>query len=400
MKILIISQYFWPENFKINDLVLGLKEKGHEVSVLTGIPNYPKGEFYKNYSFWKSNDEFWNDVKIYRSKNFSRGNGSVRLVLNYFSFTFFCSIKVLFIKEKFDKIFVYELSPVTIGFPAIIASKKMKIPFYFFVQDLWPESLSAAGGINNKLVLRFFNWMTKFIYAKAKKILVQSRGFIEYINKQGDFSDKIIYYPNTAESFFKPLTPEEEYIKKLPKGFKLLFAGNLGVAQGIGTLIKAAKIVKENGIDLNCVFLGDGRQKETYISEVKANELEKNVHFLGSFQVETMPHFFACVDGLIVSLKKETIFALTIPGKTQAYLACGKPIIASLDGEGARIVDEAHCGFTSPAEDAEILAKNVLAFYQLSEEERLQMGKNSQKYFKDHFEREMLIDKLIEILNK
>lgn len=398
MKILIISQYFWPENFKINDLALGLKERGHEVSVLTGIPNYPKGEFYRHYSFWKNNDEEWNGIKISRSKIFARGTGGIRLMLNYLSFMFFCSFKVFFIKEKFDKIFVYEPSPVTVGIPAVVAGWKMKIPFYFFVQDLWPESLSAAGGIHNKLVLRFFNQLTQFIYSKAHKILVQSRGFIDYISTQGHFLDKIIYYPNTAESLFKPMIPEEEYLKKLPVGFKLLFAGNLGEAQGIGTLIKAAKIVKEKGIDMNWVFLGDGRQKESYISEVKANDLEKCVHFLGSFPGETMPHFFACVDGLIVSLKKDPIFGLTIPGKTQPYLACRKPIIASLDGEGARIIEEAQCGFTSAAENVEILAENVIALYRLSEEERLQMGRNSEKYFREHFDREMLIERLVKIL--
>ena len=398
MKILIITQYFWPENFKINDLSIGLKERGHEVSILTGIPNYPKGKFYGTYSFWKNNDEEWNGIKIYRSKIFPRGSGGIRLMLNYLSFMFFCSLKVFFIKEKFDKIFVYEPSPITVGFPAIVAGKKMKIPFYFWVQDLWPESLSAAGGIKNKYILGAFDWMTKQIYRKSKKILVQSNGFIEYINKQGDFSDKIIYYPNTAEAFFKPMTPQEEYINKLPKGFKLLFAGNLGEAQGIGTLIKAAKIVKEREININWVFLGDGRQKENYISEIKENNLEKDVHFLGAFAGETMPYFFACVDGLIVSLKKETIFSLTIPGKTQSYLACRKPIIASLDGEGARIIEEASCGFASPAENVDILVKNVIAFYQLSEEERLQMGSNSEKYFKEHFEREILLDKLIKIL--
>ena len=169
MKILIITQYFWPESFKINDLALGLKERGHDVSVLTAIPNYPKGVFFDNYSFWKNNEEEWNGIKIYRSKIFSRGNGGFRLMLNYISFVFFCSLKVFFIKEKFDKIFVYEPSPITVGLPAIVASRRMKIPYYFWVQDLWPESLSAAGGIKNKYVLGFFEKITKVIYQKFKK---------------------------------------------------------------------------------------------------------------------------------------------------------------------------------------------------------------------------------------
>jgi glycosyltransferase involved in cell wall biosynthesis len=400
MKILIISQYFWPESFKINDLALGLKERGHEVSILTAIPNYPKGIFFDKYSFWKNNDEEWNGMKIYRSKIFSRGNGGIRLMLNYISFVFFCSLKVFSIKEKFDKIFVYEPSPITVGLPAIVASRRMKIPYYFWVQDLWPESLSAAGGIKNKYVLGFFDKITKTIYSNAKKVLVQSKGFADYINKQGDFLDKIIYYPNSAEKLYRPLEPTAEYQSKLPTGFKLLFAGNLGEAQGIDTLVSAAKIVKEKGIEVNWVFLGDGRQREYYMSEVKRIGLESNFYFLGAFPAETMPYFFSCVDALIVSLKKDKIFSLTIPSKLQSYLACGKPILASLDGEGANVVIESKSGFVAPSENAELFAENVIKMWNLSSEGRNEMSENALQYFKNEFEREMLIDSLIEILKK
>jgi glycosyltransferase involved in cell wall biosynthesis len=398
MKILIITQYFWPESFKINDLALGLKERGHEVSVLTAIPNYPKGVFFDNYSFWKNNEEEWNGIKIFRSKIFSRGNGSIRLMLNYISFVFFCSLKVFFIKEKFDKIFVYEPSPITVGLPSIVASRRMKIPYYFWVQDLWPESLSAAGGIKNKYVLNFFEKITTFIYQNSKKVLVQSKGFAEYIEKQGDFSDKLIYYPNSAEKLYRPLEPIQEYESKLPEGFKLIFAGNLGEAQGIGTLLSAAKIVKEKGIEVNWVFLGDGRQREYCMNEVKRIGLESNFYFLGAFPAEAMPYFFACADALIVSLKKDKIFSLTIPSKLQSYLACGKPILASLDGEGANVVIESKSGFVAPSENAELFAENVIKMWNLSSESRNEMSENALQYFKNEFEREMLIDRLIEIL--
>ena len=400
MRILIITQYFWPENFKINDLALGLMERGHKVSVLTAIPNYPKGMFYANYSFWKNNDEEWNGIKIYRSKIFSRGNGGIRLMLNYISFVFFCSIKIFFIKEKFDKIFVYEPSPITVGLPAIVASRKMKIPYYFWVQDLWPESLSAAGGITNKYVLGFFDKITNMIYSNAKKILVQSKGFADYINKQGEFLDKIIYYPNSAEKFYQPFEPTAEYQSKLPPAFKLLFAGNLGEAQGIDTLINAAKIVKETGVDVNWVFLGDGRQRENYINKVKKKGLEANFHFLGAFKAETMPYFFSCADALIVSLKKDKIFSLTIPSKLQSYLACGKPILASLEGEGAKVVEDSKAGYVSAPENAIMFAENVIRFYNLSSDEKRIMEKYALKYFKEEFEREMLLDRLIEIFKK
>ena len=400
MRILIITQYFWPESFKINDLALGLKERGHEVSILTAIPNYPKGVVFQNYSFWKNNDEEWNGIKIYRSKIFSRGNGGFRLMLNYLSFVFFCSLKVFFIKEKFDKIFVYEPSPITVGLPAIVASRIMKIPYYFWVQDLWPESLSAAGGIKNKYVLNFFEGITRLIYRNSEKVLVQSKGFADYIKKQGDFSDKLIYYPNSAEKLYRPLEPIPEYQSKLPEGFKLLFAGNLGEAQGIETLVSAAKIVKEKGIDVNWVFLGDGRQREYYMKEVKRIGLESNFYFLGAFPAETMPYFFSCADALIVSLKRDKIFSLTIPSKLQSYLACGKPILASLEGEGANVVIESKSGFVAPSENAELFAENVIKMWNLSSESRNDMAENGLQYFKNEFEREMLIDNLIEILKK
>lgn len=400
MRILIITQYFWPESFKINDLALGLKERGHEVSILTAIPNYPKGVFDENYSFWKNNDEEWNGIKIYRSKIFPRGKGSIRLMLNYISFVVFCSIKALFIKEKFDKIFVYEPSPVTVGLPAIVASWKMKVPYYFWVQDLWPESLSAAGGIKNKYILSFFNNITKIIYKNAEKILVQSKGFESYIIKQGNFLQKLIYYPNSAEKFYKPVESTDKYLSQLPLGFKLIFAGNLGEAQGIDTLIEAARIVKDSGIEVNWVFLGDGRQKNYYLNEVKNKGLADIFFFLGAFAPDEMPHFFSCADALIVSLKKNKIFALTIPSKLQSYLACGKPILASLEGEGAKVVEESKTGFVSPPENSKLFAENVIKFYNLSAESKIEMKENALDYFKKEFEREMLIDRLIGIINK
>ena len=202
MKILLVSQYFYPENFKINDLVFSLKERGHEVTVLTGKPNYPKGSFFDGYS-WSSPDfENINGIPVFRSNLFSRGNGSaILLFLNYLSFAILASLKLKKIKGSFDVIFVYQTSPVTVGIPAYFAKLLFKVPIYFWVQDLWPESLTAAGGIKNKFILGFFNSLTKWIYKHSKKILIQSIGFREYIQNQGVPKDKIIFYPNLTENF-------------------------------------------------------------------------------------------------------------------------------------------------------------------------------------------------------
>lgn len=399
MRILLISQYFWPENFKINDLCQGLKEKGHYIEVLTGLPNYPKGKFFQGYSFFNDHDEIWEGIPIHRSKLIARGNGGYRLMINYFSFAFFASLKLKSLVSKFDCILVYEPSPITVGIPAIFASRMLKIPYYFWVQDLWPESLTAAGGINNRLVLSFFDRITKLIYRKAEKVLVQSKGFKKYIINQGIDPEKIIFYPNSTENFYKPVKVEKVYKDKMPNGFCITFAGNLGEAQSIFTILNAAIIVKQKGYhQIKWVFLGDGRQREQLERYVVVKNLEDVVQFLGTYPGADMPKFFACSDALISTLKKSKIFSLTIPSKIQSYLACGRPILASLDGEGADIIDSAQAGYSSPAEDEILLAENAIKLFNDSEEDRSTMGQNGLAYFNQEFERNMLLDKLINIL--
>ncbi len=397
MKILIISQYFFPESFKINDIALGLVEKGHDVSVLTGVPNYPQGEFYEGYSF-NSKDEIWNGIKIYRSKLLPRKQNGISLFINYISFVIFGWLKVFAIKENFDKILVYEPSPVTVGLPAIKASKKFKAPYYFWVQDLWPQSLDSAGGIKNKYIISFFDKVTRLIYGKAEKVLVQSEGFKDYILQQDVPADKIIFYPNTTENFYKKeqISPRIEDV--LPVGFRVMFAGNLGEAQSLDTLIYAADLLKKRSIPVKWVFLGDGRNRVQIEKLISEKGLENEILLLGSFPATEMPHYFASADALVVSLKKDKIFALTIPSKLQSYLACEKPIIASLDGEGAKIVETAKCGFASPAENIEALAENIEKLYNLSAEEREAMGKRASDYFKQNFERDKLLDDLVDLM--
>lgn len=397
MKILIVTQYFWPENFKINDIALGLRDKGHEVAVLTGLPNYPAGDFFEGYSV-KSGDEVWEGIKIFRSKIFPRGKGAIRLFINYISFAFYGWLKIAKIKGEFDTILVYEPSPITVGIPALRASKKFKAPFYFWVQDLWPESLTAAGGIKNPVILFFFDRITRFIYKKAQRILIQSNGFRKYIENQGVMSDKIIFYPNTTENFYHKKSKSIYFDNKLPAGFKIMFAGNLGEAQSLNTLIDAAEIVKGKNEEIKWVFLGEGRAKEKLEKEIQRKGLSDTVYLLGAFPGSQMPDFFACSDALIASLKIDPIFALTIPSKIQSYLACGKPILASLDGEGAKIIDEARCGYSSNSEDSVALANNVLKLYSLSEHERVNMGDNAINFFNNNFERNMLLDRLESIL--
>ena len=226
MRILIITQYFWPESFRINDICLGLKERGCEVVVLTGKPNYPSGKFYDGYSFNSPEKENWHGIDIYRSSLIPRGKGGgILLFLNYISFAVFASLKVLHIKGEFDRIFVYEPSPITVGIPAIVGKIKFKSPIYFWVQDLWPESISAAGGVKNKFILRILDSLTRFIYKQSKIILVQSLAFKPYINAQDVEMEKIVYFPNSTEGYYQIQAKDREYKNRLPSGFNLIFAG-------------------------------------------------------------------------------------------------------------------------------------------------------------------------------
>lgn len=399
MKILLVTQYFFPENFKSNDIAFELVKRGHEVTVLTGLPNYPEGKFYNGYGFFKKRRETINGVKVIRASLIPRGKGGgIRLFLNYFSWAFFASIRALFLGfgDKFDVVLVHEPSPITQGFPAIVIKKIQKIPLHFWVLDLWPESLTSAGGIKNQTVLSFFTGMVKYIYNNSDKILISSKGFKQSILTKGNYEDKLIYFPNWAEDSI--LKGDTNYpIPELPQGFKILFAGNIGVAQDVNSIVKAALILKEK-LDIHFVFVGDGRSKQELEDFVTTNDLSKTVHFMGRYPIEAMKTFFTKSDVLLVSLKDELIFNLTVPAKLQAYLCTQKPILGILNGEGAELIAEANCGFSTNAGNYEGLAKEIVKLYELSEEQRSILGQNGFRYFEENFTMTKCINNLELIL--
>lgn len=401
MKIVLVTQYFFPENFKSNDIAFELVKRGHEVTVLTGLPNYPEGKFYNGYGFFKKRRETINGVKVIRVSLFPRGKGGgIRLFLNYFSWAFFASIRSLFLafEDKFDVVLVHEPSPVTQGFPAIVIKKIQKIPLHFWVLDLWPESLTSAGGIKNETVLSFFTGMVKYIYNNSDKILISSKGFKESILTKGNYEEKLVYFPNWAEDSI--LNGKSDYnIPELPKGFKVLFAGNIGAAQDVDSIIRSALILKER-LDICFVFVGDGRSKKQLEDFVSENKLNNTVHFLGRFPIEAMKTFFNESDVLLVSLKDELIFNLTVPAKLQAYLCTQKPILGMLNGEGASIINEANCGFSVNAGDSERLAEEIIKLSEMNKEERHILGQNGFKYFEENFTMTKCINNLESILKK
>jgi colanic acid biosynthesis glycosyl transferase WcaI len=397
MNLLIITNHFWPENFRINDLALGLINRGHRVTVLTGVPDYPEGRFFPGYGIFKRRQEDYQGIKIWRVPLVPRGQGGkLRLTLNFLSYALCsCLLAPWYLPRSFDLILVFETSPVTVGLPALVLKSLRNIPIMFWVQDLWPESLSATGAISSSLLLSLVGLVVQLIYRGSDLILAQSRAFFPSIVKYGGSREKIVYFPTSAEDFYRPVKLEAKAPERalLPQGFNLMFAGNIGAAQDFETILAAAEMLKDRR-DLHWVILGDGRRRAWVEEQVQARGLRGTVHLLGRYPPEAMPRFFALADALLVTLKKDPIFALTIPAKVQSYLACRKPVIASLDGEGALVIEEAGVGLTGPAGNPAVLADNVLQMYNLSKSQRRAMGLRGRGYFKKHFEREMLLDQL------
>lgn len=367
------------------------------MTVLTGKPNYPVGSFFEGYGFLRPVREDYGGVRVFRVPLVPRKEGRGRdLALNYLSFVVFAGLLgPLLCRGQFDVIFVFEPSPVIVGLPAMLMKVVKKAPIMFWVQDLWPESLSATGAISSGRVLSAVDGLVRYIYRGCDRLLVQSRGFVAPIKDQGVAPDKIVYFPNWAEEFYKPLKIEAHAPERreVPEGFRVVFAGNIGAAQSFETVLEAAQRLRDYP-RIQWVILGDGRRRRWVEDRVQELGLGDQVSLLGKRPVESMPRYFALADALLVSLRREHIFSLTIPGKVQSYLACGRPVVAALDGEGARVVEEAGCGVTAPAEDPEALARAVLALYELPEEEREEMGRRARAYCEEHFERERLLDRL------
>jgi len=394
MKILILSQYFWPEEFLINDFALGLRDRGHVVEVLTGLPNYPSGSFFPGYGWGGPYRDDYKGIPVWRSPLIPRGNASGwRLAINYFSFAFLACLRgFLSCRRSFDIILVFEVSPVTVGIPALAMKALTGAKLFFWVQDLWPESLSATGAVHSRHILKWVGKLTRWIYRRCDRILVQSQAFRESVLNYGAEDNQIRYFPNCAEDLYRPIVlpadaPEHAL---MPPGFRVMFAGNIGKSQDFETVLAAAELTQTQS-NIQWVVIGDGRHRSWVEAEIQRRQLA-NVSLLGRFPKERMPAFFSLADVMLVSLKREPIFALTIPAKIQAYLACGKAILASLDGEGTRIIEEAQAGVAVPAESPIELANAVRRLSGLGPEPLQAMGRNARKYHETHFSRTHLLD--------
>lgn len=398
MKLLIVSQYFWPENFRINDLAQLLVERGHEVSVLTGRPNYPEGKLYEGYKLIGGSRDDFEGIPIRRVPLIPRGpGGAFRLALNFASFAFFSSVLIPFYcRDKYDAVLVYEPSPITVALPAIVLRKLRKIPAAIWLLDLWPETLEATGAVRSRRVLGWVGGLVRFIYRNLDLLLVQSQAFIPHIESQGpSFKQKTRYFPASAEGIFQPQPPSHSllHLDKPENEFWLMFAGNVGVSQDPETILSAAERLKSHR-QIKWVIVGDGRKLSWMKSTAAKRGIEDRFHFLGRHPVEKMPEFFATADAMLVTLKNEPIFALTIPGRIQSYLACAKPMVASLPGEGARIIEESGSGVVCEPENPEALAAKILTLFELPKDQLRAKGQQGRAYYEKNFDRDILADRL------
>ena len=397
MRILVLTQYFWPENFRINDVVEGLSARGHDVMVYTGMPNYPGGRYFAGYGFFGPRRERFGNVPVRRAPLVARGSGGrMRLALNYLSHALSATLLAPWLaRGRFDAILVFEPSPITIGIPARALRALKRAPVLLWVQDLWPESLAATGALHNPLLIAAVGGLVRWIYRGCDRVLVQSLAFIPSIEAHGVPRRRIGYLPNSAESFYRrvPRAAGGTEEAELPTGFRVLFAGNIGAAQDFATILSAAELIRERR-DIQWIVLGDGRMRAWVEGEVRARGLDDTFHLLGQRPAESMPRYFAQADVLLATLRREPIFAYTIPSKLQSYLACGRPVVAALEGEGGRIIEEAGAGWAVAPEEPRALADAVLAAAALSPAEREAMGDRGEAYFREHFEREKLLSRL------
>ena len=402
MKILVVSQYFWPESFRINDLVKSLVDRGIEVDVLTGKPNYPEGSIYEGYKAAGCMTESWCGVNVFRVPLFPRGkNSAIKLALNYLSFIVSGTLFGPFIlrKQKYELVFVYGLSPILLAIPAVFISWLKRNKLIIWVQDLWPQSLSATGYLKSTFLLRSVELVVRWIYRHTDLLLVQSRAFEGAVSALAP-GKTVLYYPNSVDSSFA-CTPElnnkQPEIEVLESGFPVVFAGNIGAAQAVKCIVEAASILQEVP-EIRFVIFGNG-SKWVWLNDQIAGRGLKNIYLAGRLPIEAMPEYLQKAEVLLVSLSDDPIFALTVPNKIQAYMASGRPIVASLNGEGARLVLESGAGISSPAEDPVALAKAILSLYQMTAEQRQQIGENGRAYYRNHFDHEVLVDQLINHLD-
>lgn len=386
MKVLLWTQYFWPENFHINEVVAELVRQGADVTVLTGKPNYPDGEIFHGYRALGTQIDDFNGVEVIRLPLYPRGKNSAKgLILNYLSFILSGYLLAPWVLRgrQFDIVFVYAPSPLLQALPAIFVSWIKRARMVLWVQDIWPESLKATGFITNSKALRCVEWVVRYIYRYSDSILIQSQGFRDSVQRLCRNWSKVKFFPNSAPESVAGEGVQSFDCSPLVEHFSVVFAGNIGIAQSCDTIVGAAKILR-NYKKIRFFLVGSGSMEQSITQMIQDEQLE-NIELPGRVSSEEMPNVYAASSVLLLTLSADPIFALTIPSKFQSYLAAGKPIIASCNGQTAAMVVEAGAGLSCAAQNADELAEAVLTLYRTDRNRLAEMGTRGRALFLDHF---------------
>lgn len=398
-KILVVCQHYWPESFRLNDICDFLHEKDCDIDVLCGIPNYPKGQFFEGYSLFRNRRQVHNGIRIQRTFEISRGNNSnLRILLNYLSYPFASLFHIpRLLTKKYDKIFIYQLSPVMMAIAGIILGKLRKIETTMYVLDLWPENLFSVINIQNPTLRKFAFAVSHWHYRHVDKIIVLSESMEQrLLEVSGLPKEKITVLPQACEKIYEQHIDDKQLSSRFRNGFNVLFAGNISPAQSFETVVAAAKQLQEDGIkDINWIIVGDGMSRKWLETEVKKADLQHNFFLEGFKPIEDIPKYTTIADTLFGCLVKSDLLEATIPAKVMSYLAAGRPIVLGMDGEVQTLInDKIQCGFAGPAGDANAFAANIKKMYQLSAAKRVKLGEKAYDYHLKHFERNLILNKL------
>lgn len=395
MKILIVSQYYYPERFLINEIAPELVKRGHEVTVLTGKPNYPEGIVNKNYRFGKKKYEIINGVEVIRVFETGRHKGKIPLMINYISFALSGSIRAKFIKKKYDIVFSYQLSPVTSAYAAIVYKKKYKVPHLLYCLDIWPESAAASVGNKESLFYKMLSKISKGVYKSCDTIAVTSAPFIEYLNNANNVSlNKMVYIPQHSNGELLNLDLDK------PSGDvkNFMYAGNLGHGQTVEVILQAAALIKKRK-DFKVHLVGGGSMLQELRDFVIKENMQEKIVFHGQHPMDEMKDFYKLADALIITLRGNNFVGNTMPGKLQTYMTVGKPIFGAINGAAKEVIDDAKCGACVASGDYKGLADLMVDFLDNSEK-YADCGKNARKYFKNNFTKEIFMNRLEKELEK
>lgn len=396
MRILVVTQHFWPENFRINDIVEGFLQDGIAVDVLCGLPNYPKGEWFPGYSAAGPFEEEWHGARLYRCKEVPRrGNTSVNIFLNYVSWPWYAAHALHRLPGGYDAVFCFNTSPVLMCWPAIRYAKKHHIPFTNYVLDIWPENLYSVLNVKNKALRAIAQGVSNALYKKADRLIAMSEPLQQRLCQRiGMPPQKIAVIPQYCEDFYAVPQLDAALQAQFGGRFNLVFTGTFTPAQSLETVITAVQDARSRGADmLHLLLVGDGMSRAALEAKVKELHAEDAVTFYGSVPATDIPKFTALADALIVCLSDSPDLGLTVPAKVASYMAAGKPVLASMDGAGNAAVAAAG-GLSSPACDAAALADNLLALTRMDAAQRAAMGQSAKEYYLAHYRRSELLRKL------